>query len=110
MIDLKLRSGVRTLVFSVLLSLFLVGHTYSRDFPPISKRGTLNEFERPFVKIGSQTYRLSPGALIRDQSNSIILPAILPAGAKVVYKLEPQTGFLHELWLLAPGEVVTIQK
>ena len=101
---------MRTFVFSAVLSLLLVGHSYSRDFPPLSKRGTLNGFERPFVKIGSLTYRLAPAALIRDQSNSIILPAILPVGAKVVYKLEVQTGLLHELWLLAPSEVVTIQK
>ena len=82
----------------------------AREFPPLSKRGTLKLFDRPFVTIGSKTYQLAPGAKIIDQSNRIILPALLPAGAKIVYKLEEQTGLIHELWLLAPGETVTVQQ
>jgi hypothetical protein len=107
---LRLHSGVRLLVSCLLLSLLFAGHASAREFPPLSKRGTLKLFDRPFVTIGPNTFQLAPGARIIDQSNRIILPALLPAGAKIVYKLEEQTGFIRELWLLAPGETVTIQQ
>jgi hypothetical protein len=99
---------VRALILSLLLSFFSFNLALARDFPPLSKTGTLRGFDRPFVKIGSKTYQLAPAARIFDQNNRLIQPATLPAGAKIVYKLEVQTGFLHELWLLLPGEIVTI--
>jgi hypothetical protein len=105
---LRIRSGAHAFVLSLLFSFVFVDVAIARDFPPLSKIGTLRSFDRPFVTIGSKTYQLAPGARIFDQSNRLILPATLPAGAKVVYKLEAQTGFLHELWLLLPGETVTI--
>ena len=80
----------------------------ARDFPPLSKTGTLRAFERPFVKIGSTTFQLAPAARIFDQNNRLIQPESLPAGAEVVYKIEAQTGLLHDLWLLLPDETVTI--
>ncbi len=101
---------MRSVAFSILFSILFLGHAAARDFPPQSKSGTLNAFDRPYVKIGSTTYQLAPGARIRDQSNGIILPATLPIGAKVIYTLEATTGFLFEIWLLAPGEIVTIQQ
>jgi hypothetical protein len=110
LIDFPLRFSVRTLVSCVLLSVSLLSAAYARDFPPLAKVGSLKGFERPFVKIGDTTFRLAPGARIRDEKSRIILPATLLSGIKVVYKLEAQTGFLYELWLLAPGEIVTIQQ
>jgi hypothetical protein len=110
LIDFKFPSGVcRFLVCGFLCFLF-VAQAYARDFPPQSKAGTLNGFDRPYVKIGATTFQLAPGARIRDQNNGIILPATLPSGAKVIYKLEATTGYLFEMWLLAPGEIVTIQQ
>jgi hypothetical protein len=103
-----IRTGLRAFLFGLLLSVLSIGVAVARDFPPLSKVGTLRGFERPFVRIGSKTFQLAPAARIFDQNNRLILPATLPAGARVVYKLEAQTGFLHELWLLLPGETVTI--
>ena len=110
MIYLRLRFGVRTYVLYLLLSLALMSHVQARDFPPLSKPGTLRGFERPLVKIGSKTYRLAPAARIFDQDNRLIQPTTLDTGVKVVYKLEAQTGYVHAIWLLAPDETVTIQQ
>jgi hypothetical protein len=101
---------VRIFVSFLLLGVFLIGHSHAREFPALSKAGTLRGFDRPFVKIGSTTYQLAPAARIIDQGNRLIQPATLPSGAKIIYKIEAQTGLLHNLWLLAPGEVVTIQR
>src|SRR5215813_769888 len=43
----------------------------------------------PLVQIGSETLRLSPGALVFDQSNRTIVHANLPAGASVLYVQDP---------------------
>ncbi len=110
MIYPRLRFGVHTIVVYLLLSVALMSHAQARDFPPLSKLGTLRGFERPLVKIGSKTYRLAPAARIFDQENRLIQPASLIAGVKIIYKLEAQTGYVHAIWLLAPGETVTIQQ
>jgi hypothetical protein len=101
---------VRTIVSCLLLSIAFFVQAQARDFPPLSKPGTLRGFERPFVKIGSKTYRLAPAARIFDQENRLIQPVVLDSGLKIVYKLEAQTGYVHVIWLLAPGEAVRIQQ
>ncbi len=60
------------------------------------------------MKIGSNTFRLAAAARIIDANNRLIPPTSLPVGARVVYKLEDTTGFIREIWLLAPNEVVNI--
>jgi hypothetical protein len=89
--------------------LFLhVTSSLARDFPPASKTGRFANFERPFVRIGSKTFRLAPAARIIDTNNRLIQPNNVPVGARVVYKIEDTTGFVHDIWLLAPNEVVNI--
>ena len=96
-------------MFVCLALLFLhVTSSLARDFPPASKTGRFVNFERPFVKIGSKTFRLAPAARIIDTNNRLIQPIHLPVGARVVYKIEDTTGFVHDVWLLAPNEVVNI--
>jgi hypothetical protein len=85
-----------------------VTSTQAREFPRLSKTGRLVSFERPFVKIGSNTFQLAPAARIIDANNRLLLPTSLPIGARIVYKLEDTTGFVHNIWLLAPNEVVNI--
>ena len=94
----------------MLLSFASIGHTQARDFPAFSKPGILKEFARPLVKIGSNTFQLAPAARIFDQNNRLIQPTTLPAGAKIIYKLDARTGFVHAIWLLAPGETVSIEQ
>ena len=108
MIFPRFRYGARA-IFVCLALLFLhVTSSFARDFPPSSRIGRFANFERPFVKIGSKTFRLAPAARIIDTNNRLIQPSNLPAGARVVYKLEDTTGFVHDIWLLAPNEAVSI--
>ncbi len=99
---------MRALVVCLALAIFHVASSQARDFPRSSKIGRLAGFERPFVKIGSNTLRLAPAARIIDAENRLVQPNALPGGARIVYKLEDTTGFVHDIWLLAPNEVVNI--
>jgi hypothetical protein len=99
---------VRALVGCLVLSILHVSTLQAREFPRLSKTGRLAGFERPFVRIGSNTFRLAPAARIIDADNRLVLPDALPRGARIVYRLEDTTGFVHDIWLLAPREVVNI--
>ena len=106
----RYRYGVRAFVVCLVLPILYVASSQARDFPRSSKTGRLANFERPFVGIGSNTFRLAPAARIIDANNRLVLPTSLPVGARIVYKLEDTTGFVHDIWLLAPNEVVKIPR
>ena len=58
---------------------------------PAGKLGELTGRQQPFplVQIGSETLRLSPGALVFDQTNRTIVHASLPDSASVLYVQGP---------------------
>ncbi len=104
------RFGVRAFIVALVLLFVHVTSTQARDFPRLSKTGRLTSFERPFVKIGSNTFQLAPAAQMIDANTRLLLPTSLPVGARIVYKLEDTTGFGHNIWLLAPNEFVNIAR
>ena len=99
---------MRVFLSCLALLLLYVDLAHARDFPPSSKVGRLAGFERPYVRIESNTFQLAPAARTFDANNRLVQPSTLPIGARVVYKLEAATGFVHTIWLLAPNEVVNI--
>jgi hypothetical protein len=108
LILLRFRHGARVFIGCLALLYFCVESAQARDFPRSSKVGRLAAFERPFVRIGSNTFQLAPAARTFDANNRLIQPSIVPIGAHIVYKLEAATGFVHVMWMLAPNEVVNI--
>lgn len=74
-----------------------------RTIPADAKRGEIRHVGQMDVEIDGKKMRLSPGAQIRDPGNLIVLPAALPAGAKVKYLLDPQE-MVQRVWILSPQE------
>ncbi len=78
-------------------------HAQLRAIPQDAKRGEIRHLQEMDVAIDGKAVRLAAGAQIRDESNRIVLPAALPAGAKVKYTLDP-AGQVHRIWILTPQE------
>jgi len=75
-----------------------------RNFPDQAKRGDLNAYEYPSMKIGDNVYRLAAGSRIINQQNLIVLPAMLQIQtAPVMYMLDI-SGDLSRVWLLTDDE------
>ena len=55
------------------------------------------------VAIDGVALRLAPGAQIRDQSNRLLVPTAVPAGAQVKYLLDAE-GLVRQVWILTPEE------
>lgn len=55
------------------------------------------------VSVNGLTLRLAPGAQIRDESNRLLVPTAVPAGAQVKYLLDDE-GLVRRVWILTPAE------
>jgi hypothetical protein len=78
-------------------------HAQVRSIPDAAKQGQIRHVQESMVSIDGKPQRLAPGAQIRDQSNRIVVPAEVPAGAKVRYLLDEQ-GLVQRVWILTPAE------
>ncbi len=74
-----------------------------RTIPDDAKRGVLSHVQEMIVQIDGAPMRLAPGAQIRDVSNRILLPAAVPPGSLVKYRLDGD-GFVKQVWILTPEE------
>jgi hypothetical protein len=74
-----------------------------RTLPAKAKRATLNGYQSPFVVLGNERLRLSPGAVIYDTHNRTIVPLALPAEADVVFTTD-NSGAVVRIYLLTPQE------
>lgn len=96
--------------FVLLLCLFSVATAHAgRVLPSGIQPGELKVTEYPYVKIGDNILRLAPGIRIFDVQNRIIFYSMLPAEAKVFYRLDPM-GQVINLWLATPEEAATFAK
>ena len=92
----------RTLLF--VLALFSASAAAQlRTIPADARAGEMRHLGQNAVELNGKPARLSAGAQIRDESNRIILPGALPAGATVKYALDP-AGHVHRVWILTPQE------
>jgi len=74
-----------------------------RSIPADAERGVMRHITGMTVELNGETVRLATGAQIRDASNRIILPGMLPPEALVKFKLDLQ-GQVHRIWILTPEE------
>jgi hypothetical protein len=78
-------------------------HAQVRTIPEQAKGGEVGRVQDMTVSIDGVEMRLAPGVRIRDQSNRMVFPTALPAGAQVKYLLDHQ-GMVRQVWILTPEE------
>ena len=78
-------------------------HAQFRSIPADAKRATMSHLEGMTVDVDGKRTQLAAGAQIRDDRNMIVVPAGVPAGAKVKYLLDTQ-GQIWRIWILSPQE------
>jgi hypothetical protein len=74
-----------------------------RTIPADAKRAEIRHVTENIVELNGQREQLSPGAQIRDESNRILVPSAVPAGAIVKYARDG-VGVVHRVWILSPQE------
>jgi hypothetical protein len=78
-------------------------HAQLRSIPDQARRGEIRHLQDADVSIDGVRQRLAPGAQIRDESNRVVVPAAVPAGAQVKYVLNDE-GLVRQVWILTPAE------
>lgn len=74
-----------------------------RSLPVDSKTGTMNPPWEGQVQINGETFALSPGAVIRNDLNMIVLPMFVQSPVKVRYTIDT-TGAVNRVWILSAAE------
>lgn len=103
----------RSLSISVLLTLGFCTTTANaqglvRALPASAMLGELRVVQPPEVVLNGNATRLSPGARIRSQANTLVMSATLVGQTlAVAYVTEPH-GLVHEVWILNPAEHAAI--
>lgn len=94
----------RFLLLCALVFASLAAHAFERPFPPIAKRGTLSMVHYPTVSIDGKERRLSPGAWIKNERNTIDMPVTLAGREFTVNYTENNEGDIDRVWILTPEE------
>jgi hypothetical protein len=92
----------RSLLFALAFA-FGSAEAQLRTIPPDAKPAEMRHLGQNSIEVNGKPAQLSAGAQIRDESNRIIMPTALPAGAKVKYALDAN-GHVHRVWILTPQE------
>ena len=74
-----------------------------RTIPADAQRAEMRHVQENVVELNGQRAQLAPGAQIRDAANRVIVPAALPSGSQVKYRLDA-SGHVREVWILTPQE------
>ncbi len=96
-------------VFKLLLCLLLAASTLpafalDRPFPQIAKRGTLSMTDYPTVTVDGQVRKMSPGAWIKNENNTIDMPFSLRGREFIVNYTENNEGDIDRVWILSNEE------
>ena len=86
------------------LALAAPAHALDRLFPPQTKRGELSNVDFPSVKINGTERKLSAGAWIRNENNTIDMPVTLKGRQFIVNYTEDNEGNVNRVWILSPAE------
>jgi hypothetical protein len=90
--------------FAALLAGLLTGASAQvRTIPADAKPGRMSHVQEMVVELDGRQQQLAPGAQIRDAANQVILPAALPSGTQVKYRLDAD-GKIFQIWVLTPQE------
>ena len=94
-----------TLAVTLLLAgLPAQAQTLKRPFPPEALRGKLTLTQPPYARMDDRDVRLSPGARILSDNNTVVRPASLVGKEVVVnYKVDGR-GQIQTVWILTPEE------
>jgi hypothetical protein len=93
-------------IWLLLTIVTLSAHAFERPFPPIAKRGTLSTVNYPTIAIDDKVRQLSIGAWIKNESNTIDMPASLGARKFTVNYTENSQGEIDRVWILSPQEAL----
>jgi hypothetical protein len=74
-----------------------------RSIPGEAKQGEIRHVQEAIISIDGVAQRLAPGAQIRDESNRLVVPTAVPAGAQVKFLLNDE-GLVRQVWILTPTE------
>ena len=80
-----------------------------RTIPQDAVRGEIRHVQDMAVEIDGKPRRLAAGVQIRDQSNRLLLPVAIPAGALVKY-VEESEAVISRIWILTPEEAAQSDK
>jgi hypothetical protein len=86
------------------LALAAPAHALDRLFPPQTKRGEMSNVDFPGVKINGAERRLSAGAWIKNENNTIDMPVTLRGRQFIVNYTEDNEGNVNRVWILSPAE------
>ena len=79
-------------------------HALDRLFPPQTKRGEMSNVDFPTVKINGTERKLSAGAWIKNENNTIDMPVTLRGRQFIVNYTEDNEGNVSRVWILSPAE------
>jgi hypothetical protein len=74
-----------------------------RTIPQDAVRGEIRHVEGSVIEIDGKTWRLAPGAQVRDHFNRVLVPMAIPPGALVKYQTESD-DVVSRVWILTPEE------
>ena len=100
---------MKALATALLLVYCAAAAAQLRTIPQDAKRGTMRHLQETIVEIDGERARLSHGAQIRGQSNTIVVPTALPPDSVVKYQLD-EAGHVHRVWILTPQEAAQPDK
>lgn len=88
----------------VMASLCVAASAFERPFPQTAKRGTLSMQDYPSIEIDGKERRLSAGAWIKNENNTIDMPVTLRGREFTVNYTENLQGEIDRVWILSPQE------
>ena len=74
-----------------------------RTIPSSAERGVISHVSGTLFELNGERILFGTGAQIRDASNRIVLPGMLPPQSLVKYTLDLE-GHIHRVWILTPEE------
>ena len=92
------------LVCLAAVSFSYAAHAFERPFPQIAKRGTLSMTDYPRIEMDGKERKLSTGAWIRNENNTIDMPVTLRGREFTVNYTENMQGDIDRVWILSPEE------
>ena len=95
-----IRILLATLLFTVAAG---AAQAQFRTIPADAKRATLSHVQGMTVEINGKRAQLAAGAQIRDGRNMIVVPAAVPPGVVIKYRVDAQ-GQVARIWILSPQE------
>jgi hypothetical protein len=79
----------------------------ARQLPSSAQLGTLSRFDLGQVTIDGSVKALSPGAWVKSEMNSVLMPGMLSGTHRVKYETDAQ-GYIARVWLLNAAEIAEL--